>query len=119
MESCRNNVGNWPTRSHHEKAHAQRDRHYYGIKDLAMSRDADYGLMLWDGISKGTLTNVFNLLEAGKKLLLYFGPQKNFFKLSCYEDLRSALHANGIQDVSKFLVALGIENAIPLQSMGR
>jgi hypothetical protein len=31
------------------------DRHYYGIKDRAMAKDASCGFMPWDGVSKGTL----------------------------------------------------------------
>jgi len=115
MESCRNNLGGWPTRNHSVPNNAPRDRHYYGLKDLTMSQDADCGLMLWDGISKGTLTNVFNLLNAGKKLLLYLGPKKAFFKLHTYEDFQIALHANGVQDIPKFLASLGIRNAVPHQ----
>ena len=40
MEVCRNNVGNWPTRAHKADSGLPHDRHYYGIKDLAMARDA-------------------------------------------------------------------------------
>ena len=115
MESCRNNLGAWPTRNHRAAINTPRDRHYYGLKDLAMSQDADCGLMLWDGVSKGTLTNVFSLLNAGKKLLLYLGPKKAFFKIHTYEDFQLALHANGIQDIPQFLASLGIRNAVPHQ----
>ena len=30
--------------------------------------------MLWDGLSKGTLNNILNLLERGKKVVVYFSP---------------------------------------------
>ena len=30
--------------------------------------------MLWDGLSKGTLNNVLNLLDRGKKVVVYFNP---------------------------------------------
>jgi len=116
MESCRNNAGDWPTRNHSAAINAARDRHYYGIKDLAMSQDADCGLMLWDGISKGTLTNVLNLLNAHKKLLLYLGPKKAFFKLNSYEDFHLALHANGVQDIPRFLASLGMKDTASRQS---
>lgn len=115
MDSCRNNLGVWPTRNHRAEVNARHDRHYYGLKDLAMSQDADCGLMLWDGISKGTLTNVFNLLNADKKLLLYLGPKKTFFKLHTYEDFQMALRENGVQDIPRFLASLGIRNAIAHQ----
>ena len=112
MELCRNNVGEWPVHRHGSQS-SKHDRHYYGIKDLAMVKDASCGFMLWDGESKGTLTNVLSLLAAHKKALLYLSPKKQFFKLSTFEDLHQALHANGIADVSQFLISLGIRE--PLQ----
>jgi hypothetical protein len=75
MEVCRNNVGNWPTRAHTGKSGARHDRQYYGIKDLAMAKDATCGFMIWDGTSKGMLTNVINLVSAEKKVLLYSAPK--------------------------------------------
>ena len=77
MEVCRNNVGSWPIRSHSAGPTVKRDRHYYGIKDQAMAKDASCGFMLWDGISKGTLTNVINLLDYDKKVLLSTPPGNN------------------------------------------
>src|SRR5208337_3736336 len=79
MDACRNNVGGWPTRMHAAEFGAKRDRHYYGIKDSAMAKDASCGFMLWDGASKGTLTNIVNLLGLRKKTLLYLSPKKLFF----------------------------------------
>jgi hypothetical protein len=108
MEVCRNNVGQWPTRVHRAQVGSRRDRHYYGIKDVAMARDATWGFMLWDGESKGTLTNVVNLLNAGKKVLLYLGPKKTFFTLRSFGDLHEALHANGIGNVPAFLTSIGV-----------
>jgi hypothetical protein len=122
MEACRNNVGEWPARLHAAEPSAKRDRHYYGIKDSAMSRDATCGFMLWDGVSKGTLTNVINLLNADKKVLLYIGPKKQFFNLRSFEHLHQALNANGIKDVSGFLDSLRIKEPasqhLPFASLG-
>lgn len=108
MEDCRNNVGQWPTRAQAAQPGSRRDRHYYGIKDVAMAKDATCGFMLWDGESKGTLTNVVNLLNAHKKVLLYLAPKKAFFNLRVFEDLHEALHANGIGNVPAFLTSIGI-----------
>lgn len=107
MDMCRNNVGNWPIRSHSAERIVKRDRHYYGIKDRAMSKDASCGFMLWDGISKGTLTNVINLLDYDKKVLLFSAPKKRFFTLRSSEDLAHTLRANGIKDVPALLASLG------------
>src|SRR5216110_965322 len=93
MEICRNNVGNWPIRSHSADPAVKRDRHYYGF-------------MLWDGISKGTLTNVINLLDYNKKVLLFSAPKKQFFTLRTAGDLDHTLRASGIRDVAAVLASL-------------
>jgi hypothetical protein len=115
MEHCRNNIGQWPTRPHTAEAGSRRDRHYYGVKDLAMAKDATCGFMLWDGESKGTLTNVVNLLNARKKVLLYLSQKKLFFQLRVFEDLHKALHANGIGNVPAFLTSIGIRQPALLE----
>ncbi len=106
MDVCRNNVGNWPTQKHTAETRMRRDRQYFGIKDLAMARDASCGFMIWDGTSKGTLTNVVNLLKTHKKVLLYSAPKKDFFTVRTREDLDHALTASGIKDVDGFLASL-------------
>ena len=80
---CRNNVGNWSTHPVPVER-TERDFQYYAAKDLAMSEEADYGFMIWDGESAGTVNNVLNLLERGKKVVVYLSPQKEFvtFKTS-------------------------------------
>lgn len=113
MEDCRNNVGDWPTRPYTAESGARRDRQYYSIKDVAMAKDASCGFMIWDGKSKGTLTNVINLVSADKKVLLYSIPKKHFFTMRTPADLNSALNASGIKDVPAFLASLGMK---PLES---
>ena len=49
----RNNVGNRPTREVAAPRGAK-GFDYYSLKDRAMAETAEYGLMLWDGKSKGT-----------------------------------------------------------------
>lgn len=41
-----------------------------------MTEEADFGFMLWDGESKGTLNNILNLIERGKYVVVYYGPDK-------------------------------------------
>jgi len=90
MESCRNNLGEWPVRFHECDPGLKRDRHYYGIKDIAMARDAECGFMLWDGMSKGTAANIVNLLNSNKKVVVYLSPQKQFLTLRTIEDFTHA-----------------------------
>jgi hypothetical protein len=56
-DPCRNNVGNWPTRQL-VPPHGAKGFDYYSVKDRAMAQAASFGLMLWDGKSKGTVNNV-------------------------------------------------------------
>ena len=58
--SCRNNMGRWETRLISVNR-AHQDFQYYAIRDEKMSDEADYGFMVWDGKSKGTLNNIINL----------------------------------------------------------
>jgi len=111
MDVCRNNIGNWPTQTHATESGVRHDRQYYGIKDLAMAKDASCGFMIWDGTSKGTLTNVVNLIKIHKKVLLYSAPKKDFFTVRTREDLDHALTASGIRNVSEFLASLATKEA--------
>lgn len=120
MEVSRNNVGGWPIKHHLAATAAKHDRHYYGIKDLAMTKDATWGFMLWDGESKGTLTNIVNLLNTRKKTLLYLDAQSSFFNVRTFEDLYGVLQVSGIENPPLFLDTLGLGSpgAHPLARFG-
>jgi hypothetical protein len=90
MEECRNNIGDWPTRSI-EPPTERKDFTYYAAKDVVMSKEAQCGVMLWDAKSKGTLHNILNLVGAGKRTLVYFVPTKDFYILANEQDLRGLL----------------------------
>jgi hypothetical protein len=90
MDACRNNLGGWPARIIRTAAQ-RKDFAYYATKDRAMAEEAQCGVMLWDGRSMGTLNNIFNLISAGKKTLVYFAPAKTFHKLSDEQDLATLL----------------------------
>jgi hypothetical protein len=89
-ETCRNNVGNWKIRTI-VVDRGQKDFHYYATRDRKMSEEADYGFMLWDGQSKGTLNNVINMLERDKSVVVYLSPKKQFFTLKSRIDLSDFL----------------------------
>ena len=52
-----------------------------------MVEEADYGLMLWDGQSRGTLTNIIGLVRRQRPLVVYVAPVKSFFTLRQAADL--------------------------------
>lgn len=87
---CRNNIGNWETRKIISDR-PEKDFQFYTAKDTVMSGEADCGLMLWDGKSKGTLNNILNLLEQGKQVAVYFSPNKAFHDLRSRDDLKPLL----------------------------
>lgn len=84
----RNNVGGWPTRQI-ETPRGAKGFAFYTVKDRAMAHDADCGLMLWDGASRGTLSNVEVLAEQGKAVAVYVAPQRRFKNVRSVEDLRT------------------------------
>lgn len=73
---CRNNLGNWPTRNI-EAPKSAKGFQFYATKDREMAREADFGLMLWDGKSAGTVLNVLRLIGAGKKAVLLNTKEKS------------------------------------------
>ena len=89
---CRNNVGNWPARVVSATNPSRRDFAYYSTKDRVMSDEADYGLMLWDGESRGTLASIVDLVGRGKPVAVYFSPGKTFHTLRDSNDLDALLH---------------------------
>ncbi len=91
MQECRNNSGGWPERKI-EANTERRDFSYYAAKDIVMAQEAKYGMMLWDGRSKGTLHNIRNLVDARKATLVYFAPTKDMYKISNQQELQSFLN---------------------------
>jgi hypothetical protein len=90
--SCRNNVGAWETK-HINISRSTKDFRFYMAKDIEMAKEADHGFMIWDAESSGTLSDILELLEMGKKVLVYMGPNKEFVKLQDVEGLREILQA--------------------------
>jgi len=82
----RNNVGYWEVRSV-DPPKGARGFELYSVKDTQMAKDASYGLMLWDGKSRGTLENMRNLLAHGKPVTVHLAPARRFVSLRSTEDL--------------------------------
>ncbi len=82
---CRNNIGNWNLRIVPTETR-NRTFDFYAAKDRKMAREADIGLMIWDGKSIGTLLNVFRLIAQGKKVVIYNVPEREFWELRNQSD---------------------------------
>ncbi|MDH4763044.1 putative addiction module antidote protein [Pseudomonas sp. CBMAI 2609] len=65
----RNNIGNWKTLNIYPE-NITKGFQFYAAKDREMAKSADYGLMIWDGKSPGTILNVLRLLLGNKKAVL-------------------------------------------------
>ena len=68
-DRTRNNIGGFNEK--HIKTDGLTGFEFYRRqKDIAMAKDADCGLMLWDGITNGTACNIRDMREMGKEVLV-------------------------------------------------
>jgi len=89
-DAPRNNVGCWPVRSITTK-HASGTRAFFTAKDLAMAEAAEYGLMIWDSKSTGTLSNVLELLCRHKKSVVFVNKDRAFSTVGTVKQLEELL----------------------------
>jgi hypothetical protein len=64
-DKVRNNIGSWQMKQISNDQHLK-GKSRYQLKDAAMARDADCGLMIWNGKSRGTKYNIENMTGLGK-----------------------------------------------------
>lgn len=100
--ACRNNVGQWETRRVAPDTEARKDFRYYALKDAVMSKEATYGFAVWNRRSRGTLSNIINLLEQNKKVLVHLSPSNTFHCLRTSQDLDSLLESDGRETLRQF-----------------
>lgn len=87
-ERARNNLGFWTT--HNIKTgYKIGSREFFTAKDKEMARDCDYGFMVWDAKSTGTLNNVIELLNYKKKSVVYINKVKEFISIKNVDDLQN------------------------------
>lgn len=108
---CRNNAGGWKTIVGPATA-GERGFDFYALKDWEMAREADYGFMVWDGKSKGTLNNVLNLLSENKSALVFFSPDESFHTIRNAEDLSALLAKCGARALAIFEEKLDLSNRL-------
>ena len=70
-DKTRNNIGDFCEK--HISAYDLIGFEFYRQKDIAMAANADCGLMLWDGKTRGTECNIEDLRRMGKevKVIIY------------------------------------------------
>jgi hypothetical protein len=114
---CRNNVGDWPLRRVAVDSR-KRDYDFYAAKDQQMSREANSGLMIWDGKSAGTLMNAFRLVRQGKPVSIFEAQHNRFQELRNKSDWKDFLSACSDEVKSRIekLSASDSEIAAPVQA---
>lgn len=66
----RNNLGDWAAYHRPAPGGAQGNA-FHAEKDREMALRADYGLIIWDGVSPGTCLNTLRLAAAGSPCVVY------------------------------------------------
>ena len=84
----RNNIGKWELVTV-QTDHKPKTRLYFTAKDIEMAKHCDYGLMIWDSKSTGTLSNVYQLLTFQKTSVVFVNKLRKFFNISSFEDFES------------------------------
>jgi len=82
----RNNIGDWEIHKVWSD-YKPGTRAYFTAKDVEMAGVADFGLMIWDAKSTGTLNNVLNLLKDNKKSVVFVNKMKRFLIVRDVEQL--------------------------------
>ncbi|MFP3975153.1 MAG: hypothetical protein ACLFVK_02895 [Dehalococcoidia bacterium] len=113
---CRNNLGRWEERR--IKVNNNKNGfEYYAAKDVEMSKEADYGFMLWDAKSKGTVQNIINLLKSNKRTLVYISSERNFIVLDTLDDIPNLLEKSDIKDRKLIEDKLKISSMLKTRAM--
>lgn len=82
----RNNLGNWKVNTVSVDK-SIKGFEFYVQKDKAMAEKADFGFMIWNGKSKGTLNNIINLRKKNKYIMVFLTTSKEFFEIRTNQDL--------------------------------
>lgn len=82
----RNNIGGWDAQKVSSDAKAG-TRDFFTAKDLKMAGVADFGLMVWDTKSTGTLSNVLELIRLGRKSVVFINKEKDFINVCTAQDV--------------------------------
>lgn len=86
-DTPRNNLGSWTT-NRVNTPKGTKGFQFYAAKDRAMALEADFGLMIWDGKSPGTVLNVLRLVQGGKISVLFNVPDKAAVNVKTVEQYR-------------------------------
>ncbi len=90
----RNNLGDWAA-YHVPPPDGSKGFAVHAAKDREMARRADFGLMVWDGISPGTCLNVLRLAIIGSPCVVYDIMRGTVGTVHTVADWHAMLHHAG------------------------
>lgn len=102
-DHVRNNIGRWKVKKI-KTDYKENSRLFFTAKDIKMAKECDYGLMVWDSKSTGTLNNVYELLSLGKKSLVFVNKIKEFVRVTNFaefEKLTSLMSKSAFEKADK------------------
>lgn len=103
----RNNVGNWSVHSI-PIPNKRVGRKEFMKKDDAMAKEADYGFMIWDLRSSGTMNNILNLLTFGRSSLVYIQPTDALKAIKSIDDFDHLLSLLSEKDLTAMEKRIGL-----------
>lgn len=106
-DTPRNNLGHWDTKKI-STTYKPGTRQFFTAKDKSMAADCDYGFMIWDASSTGTLSNVIELVQRNKVGLVYINRTKEFFKVKTIEDLEDLIKFMSVASLKKADEKIGL-----------
>ncbi len=76
-------------------------------KDRSMTEAADYGLVLWDGKSRGSCNNIIRCIKFGKTAKVYLTPENRFLN-------KTEITESGINAIFKNYAGLTLKELLQL-----
>lgn len=110
-KTCRNNIGAWEV-TQVSVDPKLKGREFYTVKDKVMASVADYGFVLWNGKSAGSINNVFELLKHNKRVVVYFSPEQVFHTVSNLKDAEALLKKCDPATVDEISKKIGLSGSI-------
>lgn len=108
---CRNNIGNWEVHQVTVES-SKKGFDFFVAKDKEMAKESDYGFMLWDAKSNGTLSNILELLQLQKCVLVYYAPENQFIKIKTADDLEDLLSKCEKSQIQQFESKIQLNNKL-------
>jgi hypothetical protein len=107
----RNNVGSWPI----ETVASDKEpgsRAFFTAKDVEMARVADYGLMMWDAKSTGTLSNVIELLSNDHASRVFVNKDHKFITVTDAATLKELINKMSVSAREKAEDKIALSNKL-------